>query len=139
MLNFLVATIFGYGALALGRPLLRIFVPNDALAVEVGIVRLTCLLTIYFIMAIDNTLSSGIRAFGYTMWPMMNSVVTVILFRTVWMNFIYPHMTFVGDPVSDIFNVYECYIFSWILSLIVQIVLFFIIYSRYLRGKGKVL
>lgn len=139
LINFLAALVLGFGALALGRPLLRVFVPNDSLAVEIGMVRLTCLLSIYTFMAVDNTLSNGIRAFGYTMLPMLNSVVTVILFRTVWMNFIYPYMTFVGDPVKDIFNVYECYIVSWTLSLIVQIVFYVIIYSRYMKGKGKVI
>ena len=135
--NFAISLVLGYGALALGRPLLRIFVPNDALAVEIGRMRLLSLLTIYFVMAIDNTISSSIRAFGYTMLPMYNSVVTVILFRTIWMNFIYPNMTFSGDPVKDIMNVYECYIISWLMSIAVQIVLFSIVYARYMKGKGK--
>ena len=108
---------------------------NDPLAVEIGLVRLTCLLSLYSLMAIDSTLSNSVRAFGYTLLPMINSVFTVILFRTVWMNFIYPYMTFVGDPVKDIFNVYECYMFSWTLSLIVQIVIFAVVYIRYMRGK----
>ena len=137
LINFAISLVLGYGALALGRPLLRIFVPNDALAVEIGRMRLLSLLTIYFVMAIDNTISSSIRAFGYTMLPMYNSVVTVILFRTIWMNFIYPNMTFSGDPVKDIMNVYECYIISWLMSIAVQIVLFAIVYARYMKGKGK--
>ena len=136
IMNTAVALVLGYGALALANPLLRIFVPNDALAVDIGKVRLLCLLTIYFVMAIDNTLSSCIRAFGNTLLPMLNSVVTVVLFRTIWMNFIYPYMTFVGNPVKDIFNVYECYIISWIMSLAVQVVLFLTVYNRYKKDKG---
>jgi Na+-driven multidrug efflux pump len=135
VMNIAVSVILGYTALGFGSPLLRIFVPNDSLAVNIGKVRLTCLLSIYFIMAIDSTLSSTVRAFGNTLLPMLNSVVTVVLFRTVWMNFIYPNMTFVGDPVKDIFNVYECYIISWIMSLAVQAVLFFAVYNRYAKGR----
>ena len=137
LMNFAVSLVLGFGTLAIGRTLLSIFVPNDALAVEIGIVRLACLLSLYSLMAVDNTLSNSIRAFGYTMLPMYNSIVTVILFRTVWMNFIYPDMNFVGDPVKDIFNVYECYMFSWALSLIVQVIFFVIIYARYMKGKVK--
>ena len=137
ILNFSTSLVLGFGILALGRFLLGIFVPNDPLAVEIGLVRLTCLLSLYSLMAIDSTLSNSVRAFGYTLLPMINSVFTVILFRTVWMNFIYPYMTFVGDPVKDIFNVYECYMFSWTLSLIVQVAIFTVIYRRYMRGKGK--
>ena len=137
IINFIAALTLGMLALALGRPLLRIFVPNDALAVEIGMVRLVCLLSLYTFMAVDNTLSNSIRAFGYTMLPMYNSMVTVILFRTVWMNFIYPNMTFIGEPVKDIFNVYVCYMISWTMSLIVQSIFFIIIYSRYMKGHGK--
>lgn len=139
ILNFSVAVVLGYSVLLMGRPFLGIFVPNDSLAIEIGRVRLTCLLSIYFVMAIDNVLSSSVRTFGYTSLPMLNSVVTVILFRTVWMNFIYPNMTFIGDPIKDIFNVYECYIFSWILSLLAQIAIFTVIYRRYMKGKGKII
>ena len=137
IINFAISFVLGFGVLALGRHLLGIFVPNDSLAVEIGMVRLACLLSLYFVMAIDNTLSNSIRAFGHTMLPMLNSVATVILFRTVWMNFIYPYMTFVGDPVKDIFNVYECYIFSWALSFIVQVAIFVVVYRKYMRGEGK--
>ena len=137
VMNLIVSVVLGYTALALGRPLLRIFVPNDPLAVDIGMVRLMCLLSIYFVMTIDSTLSSTVRAFGNTLLPMLNSVVTVVLFRTVWMNFIYPYMTFIGDPVKDIFNVYECYIISWIMSLIVQIILFLAVYSRYVKNRGR--
>ena len=137
LINFSISLVLGFGILALGRPLLRIFVPNDALAVEIGIVRLTCLLSLYSIMAVDNTLSNSTRAFGYTIFPMLNSVFTVILFRTIWMNLIYPYMTFVGDSVKDIFNVYECYLISWVMSFTVQAVIFAVVYRRYMCGKGK--
>ena len=82
-INFSVALILGLGLLALGRPMLRIFVPNDSMAVEFGMVRLACLLSMYTFMAVDVTLSNAIRAFGYTLLPMLNSIFTVILFRTV--------------------------------------------------------
>ena len=136
-INLAVSIVLGYSILAVGRPLLSVFVPNDPLAVELGRVRLLCLMSVYFIMATDVTLSSAIRAFGYSWPPMLNSVVTVILFRTVWMNFIYPNMTFVGNPIKDIFNVYECYIFSWILGMLVQIAIFIFAYRRYMLGKVK--
>ena len=139
VINVVASLILGYGALLFARPLLRIFVPNDALAVAIGRVRLFSLLTVFFVMAIDSTISSCIRAFGNTLLPMLNSVVTVVLFRTIWMNFIYPYMTFVGDPVKDIFNVYECYIISWVMSLVVQTVLFFAVYRRYVKDKGRVI
>ena len=137
IINILVSVVLGYSMLAFDRSLLRIFVPNDAMAVNIGRVRLWCLLSIYFVMATDSTLGSSIRAFGHTLSPMLNSLVTIVLFRTVWMNFIYPNMTFVGDPVKDIFNVYVCYMITWVLSLIGQIAIFVLVYRKYKNGKGK--
>ncbi len=131
------ALVLGYGALAFGRPLARIFLPNDPLGVEIAMVRLTCLLSIYFVSVSDSIFSFSIRAFGYPILPMINSVVSVILFRVVWMTWIYPVMPTTGDPVKDIFNVYVCYMYSWTLSLIVQALMFAIVYRRYIRGRGK--
>lgn len=139
IINGIAALVLGYGVLLFGKPLLGIFLPGDPLGVDVAMVRMACLLSIYFVAAIDSVLSFSLRAFGYTILPMLNSVFTVVLFRTVWMNLIYPNMTFIGDPIKDIFNVYVCYIYSWVMSLVVQIVFFIVIYRRYMTGKGKVI
>ena len=133
--TFSITVFLGISMLVFGRPLLGLFVPNDEVALSIGTVRLTVCMALFWALAVDSTLSFAIRAFGNTFLPMLNSVFSIILFRTVWMNLIYPHMTFVGDPVKDIFNVYECYIFSWLLSLALQILFFALTYRKYSRGK----
>ena len=126
-------------ALVFRVPLLKLFLPTDDLAVRFAQVRMFSLFTLFWMAAINGILSSAIQAFGYPTFPMLNSIVTVLLFRVVWMNLIYTNLPTTADPVSNIFNLYSCYMVSWTLSLITCAGMFFIIYARYKRGKVKVL
>ena len=132
-----VAIILGNGALLISDPIIRTLLPNDPLGIEIARVRIEWVLSLYFICAADSILSFTMRAFGYPILPMINSLVSVILFRAAWMAWIYPSLPVSGDPAVDIMNVYRCYMVSWILSLAVQIILFTVVYRRYLKGKGK--
>ncbi len=120
-----------------GTPLLGIFLPNDPMAVEYGVVRMRYMLAIYFVGALNSALNSIQHAFGYPILPMLNSVVNVLIFRVIWMTFIYPFLPTVGVPVQDIANLYICYTFSWSLCLLVNIIVFMIIYIRFRKGKFK--
>ena len=126
-------------ALLFRVPLLKLFLPADNLAVRFAQVRMFSLFTIFWMAAANNILSSSIQAFGYPSASMLNSIGTVLLFRIFWMNIIYPNLPLSDDPVSNIFNLYSCYMVSWTLSFIVCIVMFFIIYRRYKRGELKAL
>ena len=137
LLSFSVALILGNGALLISDPIIRTLLPNDPIGIEVAKVRIEWVLSLYFICAIDSVLSFSMRAFGYPILPMINSLVSVILLRAAWMAWIYPNMPVSGNAATDIMNVYKCYMVSWVLSLLVQIILFAVVYSRYLKGKGK--
>ena len=126
-------------ALVFRVPLLKLFLPTDDLAVRFAQVRMFSLFTLFWMAAINGILSSAIQAFGYPTFPMLNSIVTVLLFRVVWMNLIYTNLPTTADPVNNIFNLYSCYMVSWTLSLITCAGMFFIIYARYKRGKVKAL
>ena len=122
-------------ALLLRVPLLKLFLPADDLAVRFAQVRMFSLFTLFWMAAINNAISSAIQAFGYPTFPMLNSIITVLLFRVVWMSLIYPSLPVVDDPVPNIFNLYSCYMVSWTLSLIAATVMFFVLYTRYKKGK----
>lgn len=137
ILSVATAIILGNGALLISDPIIRTLLPNDPLGIEVARVRIEWVLSLYFICAADSILSFTMRAFGYPILPMLNSLVSVILFRAVWMTWIYPVLPVSGNAAVDIMNVYKCYMVSWILSLLVQIILFTVVYRRYLKGRGK--
>lgn len=140
ILGFSGGLVLGVGLYLLGVPLLDIFVPNDALAAETirfGLVRMQHVLAIYFIAGLNGVLVAAVQAFGYPILPMINSIVTVLLFRVVWMSWIYPVLPTGPDPVQNSVNLYACYPWSWSLSLAVNILLFTVIYLRYRRGRLK--
>ena len=137
ILSVATAIILGNGALLISDPIIRTLLPNDPLGIEVARVRIEWVLSLYFICAADSILSFTMRTFGYPILPMLNSLVSVILFRAVWMTWIYPVLPVSGNAAVDIMNVYKCYMVSWILSLLVQIILFTVVYRRYLKGRGK--
>ena len=136
-----VAVTVTFSALALifRIPLLKLFLPTNELAVRFAEVRMFSLFTLFWMAATNSVLSSSVQAFGYPSFPMINSIVTVLLFRVLWMGWIYPNLPVSADPVSNIFNLYSCYMVSWTLSLIAITVMFFIVYTRYKRGKIRVL
>ena len=134
-----VTVAFSAFALIFRVPLLKLFLPADNLAVRFAQVRMFSLFTLFWMAATNSVLSSSVQAFGYPSFPMINSIVTVLLFRVVWMSWIYPNLPLHADPVSNIFNLYSCYMVSWTLSLITITVMFFIVYYRYKRGKVRVL
>lgn len=139
-ISFLCGLVLGVGLYLMGVPLLSIFVPNDALAeqtIAFGLVRMQYILALYCIAGLNGVLVAAVQAFGYPILPMINSIVTVLLFRVFWMGVVYPALPFGPDPVKNSVNLYACYPWSWSLSLAVNITLFTVIYVRYRRGRVK--
>ena len=134
-----ITTCISIFALLFRVPLLKIFLPTDELAVRFAQVRMFSLFTLFWMAAINSILSAAIQAFGYPSLPMINSIVTVLLFRVVWMGLIYPNLPINEDPVSNIFNLYSCYMVSWTLSLIACVTIFTVLYKRYKSGRIKTL
>jgi putative MATE family efflux protein len=117
-----------------GRPLLGLYLPNSTEAVEFGMVRMKYVLLAYGICALYNSFVSSMQAFGYSFIPMINSILTVLVFRVFWLEFIYPPLD-AANRIID--NLYVCYTISWTLSLIAHSITFAIIYIRYRKGKVK--
>ncbi len=125
-----VAVLLGDGAFLLGRQLLGLYIPGQREAIEFGMVRLSFICSIYFITAINSTLANAMQAFGYTTVSASISIVTVLVFRFVWMWFIYPRF-------ETIRCLYFCYSCSWSLNLLAATVAFFMIWRVYRQGKLK--
>lgn len=123
--------LLGNACVLLGRYALRIFLPDDASAVEFGMVRLSYLMTLFFVCMLNGVLTNTLNAFGYSAACTLNSVLTVLVFRVIWMATVYPRFT-------TFENLFLCYAVSWLLSLVVNIILIVIIYPRVMkRIKGR--
>lgn len=123
-----------------GTALLGLFIPQDELAataIAVGLCRMIFVLLPYPMHAAFGLFGSAIQAFGYPNFTSFSSIVTVLVYRVIWMNLIYPYLPTVGDPAVDIRNVYSCFLSSWALTFIAFTVMFVIVYRRYMKGRVR--
>ena len=125
---FALSEALGIGIFIFGKHLLKIFIPADIAAIAFGVTRMKYLMLIYGLAGINGCLGAAIQAFGYTYIPTANSILTVLVLRIVWMEFIFPK-----SPTPD--TLYFCYTVSWILSFTICIIAFSVIHSRYRKDR----
>ena len=96
------------------EPILSIYVPGDAEAIFYGMKRMKYVLAFQMIAALNGILSAVLQAFGYPTFSSLNSIISILGLRLLWMNFIYPIA-----PSIDLLLV--CFTCSWSLILIINI------------------
>ena len=131
------SVIMGYAFFLIGEPIYAIYVPNDAEAIRIAVLKGEIMLTTYFLLAISQMLGAISQAFGYAMSITTISVIGIFGVRTIWMNTVFP---FFNNPVgcdAGLRAVYWCYPSSWILIAIANGVMFVYAYNRYMK-KGLV-
>ena len=129
-----IGLILSWGVFLFRYEILGVYLPSSEVAVEFGVERMKCVLLLYPFAAVFSACTNAMQAFGYSFIPMMNSILTILVFRLAWMQFIYPPL---NEANRNILNLYICYSFSWTLNMIAQLTMFIIVYSRYKRGKLK--
>ncbi len=126
LFGFLVGLILGVGLFSIGKPLLKLYVSDDALALDYGMIRMQYILAIYFIAGINSVLGTTIQSFGYSFLNMTNSIFSVLILRVFWMTFIYPRY-------ETLHCLYFCYTVSWILILLINVGMVIAILPRKLK------
>lgn len=109
---------------------LQIFLKDDAEAIAFAITRNDLLMMGNICLAINAVLGHAIQAFGYPVWSTVNAVVWVLGLRAVWMAFVYPLCPTYACLI-------QCFVVSWVLTTLCNVVIFGVIYGRYQRGKYK--
>ena len=99
-------------------------------ATDFGMVRLFFVTFFYFIAAANSVLGHAIQSFGYPIISSINSIVCILVFRIIWMGWIYP-------PHENFIWLNACFTVSWSLLLCANVICFIIFYRRYLKGKYK--
>lgn len=107
---------------------LSIYVPGDAEAIFYGIKRMKYVLAFQMIAATNGILGAVIQSFGYPTLSSINSIISILGLRLVWMNFIYPIA-----PSIDLLLV--CFTCSWTLNLIINLACVAPLYIRF-RKRG---
>ena len=120
--------VLGGGAYFAGEGLLR-FYSTDETVIAAGLARMRVICTSYFLCGIMDTLASCLRGRGYSVLPMIVSLVGSCLLRLVWIATIFqlnrtPFMLYISYPIS------------WVLTASVHLICLLVV-RRKLQKKGQ--
>ena len=108
-LVIVVGLVFGVGAWFFGEPLLSIYASENEV-IQAGMIRLGYVARFYFLCGIMDVMVGSLRGLGYSIFPMIMSLIGACLFRLLWIYFIFPL-----NPIPD--TVYISYPITWIITI----------------------
>jgi len=118
------------GAILLfGRPMLCLYT-SDSEVIELGMLRLKVMMVVYFTCGVMNVFPGITRGMGYSVLPMVCTLIGACLMRIVWLQTVftwYPTMVML----------FVCYPVTWGLAGIGQVGIFF--YARHKIRKNSAL
>ena len=129
VMNVLITGSVGVILYLTGRIWIGLIIGFDEVsAIDYGMMRMSYVCLPMFVSAINNSMGGAIQAFGYTGIRSISNVAFNLGFRVIWMQFIY--------PLNQTFGmVMQCFLVSWLLNMTFYIILFAVVYTRYMK-KG---
>jgi putative MATE family efflux protein len=125
-----VALTFSAIVTIFSESLLSLFVESKD-AIYYGRIRSFYTLIPYAIVSLNSTLSSSVQAFGYSIFSTVNSIFSVFVFRMIWMKTVYPSN-------ANFHVLMQCFLVSWILVAMGNLIFFFsIYYGKFKKNKIK--
>lgn len=128
LVNLIAGSAIGLSATALGRPLLRIYHPNDEAAVAAGMVRMMHISLFLGVGAVNALLANVLNAFGYPTLQTVCSLFSILGLRIVWMTLLFPIW-----PSIDM--LFFCYTVSWCTQLVLLSAAFAVAYHKFKAGR----
>lgn len=128
LLVTIVGLITGILTTIFAKPLCGIYA-TDPYVIRAGCVRVYCICTAYFLCGIMDTIVGALRGIGYSVIPMITSLVGACGFRILWILFVFPL-----KPVVE--SVYFSYPVTWTITFIGHMI-FWNIISKKVFSKYK--
>ncbi len=119
--------VLGVGAYLLGRPLLGIY-SSDAQVIEYGLERLAVICALYFLCGVMDVMVGMLRGMGYSIVPMIVSIVGVCGFRVGWIYTVF-------SLNRSLFVLYLSYPVSWVITGGFHLICYFFLCRKVLRPK----
>jgi len=127
--------VIGFGLSMIVRlfaePLLSLYTDSPAV-VEAGTVRLGIICATYFLCGMMDVMVGALRGLGYSIAPMIVSLLGACAFRLVWIATV-----FQIDRFHTIETVYTSYPISWTLTFLAHVVTFLIVRYRLKKRWGE--
>ncbi|MDO5574385.1 MAG: MATE family efflux transporter [bacterium] len=118
LLVIAVGAILGMSAVYFGNHLLYIYTDNPAV-VSSGMDRLWVIAFTYALCGMMDVMVGGLRGIGYSILPMIVSLLGACVFRLIWLATVFQMPEFHSISV-----VYWSYPISWILTFLVHVICF---------------
>ncbi len=122
---FAAGLLVGVSAYAFGPILLSVYIRDSAEAIAYGMIRLAYICLPYFTCGLMDVTTGALRGMGSSVPPMVISILGVCGIRIFWIYTIFSIPQF-HTPECLFFS----YTVSWILTFIIQLVAFFIVYRK---------
>lgn len=123
-----VGLALGAGALAIGETLLSIY-DDDPDVISYGMVRMQIICLTYFACGIMDVMGGLMRGLGYSVMPMIVSLLGACAFRVIWI-----YTFFAWNPT--LLCLYTSYPISWVLTAAAHTVCFVIAMRTMKRKLG---
>lgn len=117
-----VMLVLGGGAYVFGHQLLGIYT-SDAEVIQCGMEILLYTTVTYFLCGLMDLFPGSMRGMGYSLVPMIISVIGTVGLRIVWIGWIFP----AHRSLDVLFISYPA---SWILTIIMQVICFYFVRRR---------
>lgn len=125
-----VGGVMGNAMYLFGEPLLGLY-SDSAAVVEAGMRRLSVISVMYALCGMMDVMVGCLRGLGYSVMPMIVSLLGVCAFRMVWIS-----VLFMSEQFHNIMTVYYAYPVSWTLTLTVHVLCFLIVRRKLKKRWG---
>ncbi len=126
-----IGLILGNVVVLFAEPLLSLYT-DSAIVMEAGMVRLRIICTIYCLCGMMDVMVGALRGLGYSIAPMIVSLLGACVFRLVWIATV-----FQMEQFHSIETVYISYPISWTLTFLAHVVTFIIVRKRLKKRWGE--
>lgn len=125
-----VGLILGNGAYFFGETFLHLYSDSE-LVIQAGMKRLSIICVTYALCGMMDSMVGAIRGMGYSVMPMIVSLLGACVFRMVWIFFL-----FQMEQYHTIDTVYYAYPISWTVTLAAHVVCFLVIRHKMKKKWG---
>ena len=118
-----VGLLLGLLVYVLRMPLLAIYAPGEEDVIAAGAIRCTIISLTYFTCGIMDVMVGGLRGLGYSVMPMIVSLLGACGLRIVWIYTIFPL-----QPTLQC--LYLSYPISWVVTSLVHVICYLVVHRR---------
>ncbi len=122
-----VGLVMGVGAYLFGHPLLSIYSSSEKV-IQYGITRLSVVSACYFLCGIMDVFVGSLRGIGYSIMPMIVSLLGACVFRVIWIFTIF-------KVEHSLLSLYISYPISWILTFTAHCICYLILRKKAFHKK----